>query len=224
MTDFTRELFDFMYVDRPKVASLLAQFLAEGLIEDQKTTTSSGSTKTRGFGGTTAKIAGLLGLSANFEKSTANETTDTVTKNPEWVQAKALVQYVADAEQQAQGDIEAVGQLRILTGCLNIYDLTPFRQMVDNSRLMDAAKAAIFRHPEMLSDPIKQLDLKIVELERSKSSSKNTSEINARIKEVKKERESAASAYSELADLVVEGVGQFVRHAPGRLRKQHNVK
>lgn len=214
MAIYDDQLLDFMYVDRPKVASLLAQFLSEGLVEQENIEKQTEKSGTTSVGGSLAGIASLLGFSAEHSRSGANSTTETVIRNPEWAQAKALVQYVADATQQTEAGEEAVGLLRILSGKLTIYDLKPFRTVVDNNRLMDAIKSMASHKPGTFSGEIKGIDFAIDALEASRPVNKNTSAINSQIKELNHRRDVALKTFDKQANLAIEGIGQFLRHAP----------
>lgn len=212
MADYTNKLIDFMYVDRPKVSSLLAQFLSEGLVVEQNASTQIEHTKTTGLE-ISSKIAGLLGISASHERASADQSSESVRKNPEWAQAKALVQYVSDAHDQNCGK-SLVGSLKILSGKLQIFDLTPFRQIVDNERLMSAIKSALFNSTDLFGEKIKQIDAAIEALDSSAVGKAKSKELPARKKELnnlKAEEVKKAEIYKELT---VEGISQFVRHSP----------
>lgn len=214
MTDYTEKLIDFMYVDKNKVASLLAQFLSEGLIEEQSTSVERTEGRKRSIGFSSAKMFSLLGISAEAGDSNANKTEETVRKNPEWAQAKALIQYVADAEAQQSCADEQVGQLRILSGKLSIYDLNAFRRIVENSGLKDASSELLSQNPQILWNDVKIIDQKIDELENSKSTEKNISNINSRIKNLKLKRDTITKDISVISRLIVEGISEFVRSSP----------
>lgn len=214
MQDYTDQLLDFMYVDRVKVASLLAQFLSEGLVEEQRTSKTSSQDRAFSLGASTGKIVALLGFSADWKGASADTTAETVKKNPEWAQAKALVQYVSDAQAQSIDDPASVGSLRILTGELAIYDLTPFRQIVENPRLMDAASETIARYPALFLSEVKELDLEISALEDSKATNRNISQINSDISKIRKKRDEIIGSHPSLGKLIVEGIAEFVRRSP----------
>lgn len=214
MADYTEKLIDFMYVDKNKVSSLLAQFLSEGLIEEQRSSVERTESKKRSIGFSSAKMFSLLGISAEAGDSNANKTEETVRKNPEWAQAKALIQYVADAEAQQSCAEDQVGQLRILSGKLSIYDLNAFRRIVENSSLKDASSELLARNPQILWNEIKSIDQQIFELERSKSTDKDTSKINSQIKKLKSRRDIITKDIPVISRLVVEGISEFVRSSP----------
>ncbi|TPW30682.1 hypothetical protein FJU11_04460 [Pararhizobium mangrovi] len=214
MTDYADQLLDFMYVDRPKVASFLAQFLSEGLVEREETTRETSGSRSGSVGLPSAKILSLLGISAAGERTSANATSEKLMKNPEWAQAKALVQYVDDAQAQTSYSGSSIGTLQIVSGNLSIYDLTPFRKAASNRSLMDAAVEFVSNNPSFFFEEIKEIDRKIGELEDSKSRNRDTSKINSDIKKLKDKRKDRLENSPNFGRLLAEGIAEFARQAP----------
>lgn len=205
MSDISNSLIDFMYVDRPKVSSLLAQFLSEGLVVEQGTTSSQQTEKKA-----SAKVAAWLGFSVGLDGSTADASSETVKKNPEWAQAKALIQYVIDVDQQSDIDSDAVGRLCVLSGRLEVFDLGPFRKISDNGRLLDAIRKTMLLMPGKFLPPVAELDAQIQLLSSSADAKKKKYEIDS----LAKRRELAAKPFNDYLELAIEGIGHFLRHSP----------
>lgn len=216
VTDYTSHLLDFMYVDKPKISSFLAQFLTEGLVVESSSSKAVDESKKINVS-VTGKLASFLGMSVGasggFEGGYADRSSETIKKNPEWAQAKALVQYVSDVQQQNQ-DCGGIGSLRILTGSLQIYDLTPFRQVADNSKLLSLISNLIMLAPEKFIPNISIIDQQIHNLEVSdfgKSRSRDISSERKKLLDAKKDCLGKSKIY---IDAIVEGLSQFVRSSP----------
>ncbi len=212
MTDYTSQLIDFMYVDRPKVSSFLAQFLSEGLIVEHNVSQASEKNQKTSLGAST-KIASFLGLSAGYERNAADKSSETIKKNPEWAQAKALVQYVEDVQQQDPEDLK-VGSVRILQGKLQIFDLTPFRQIADNPRLLEAIKSTVLLAPEKFVTELKAIDLATAELDAGNMGGVAMKGLPARRKELKDRRQYVLDKFKIYLDSIVEGISHVVRYSP----------
>ncbi|SNY93485.1 hypothetical protein SAMN04515647_3781 [Cohaesibacter sp. ES.047] len=216
MTDYSNQLIDFMYVDRPKVSSFLAQFMAEGLVVEHNISQETEANRKLGLS-TSARIASFLGMSVDasgeYERGSADKSSETIKKNPEWAQAKALIQYVADAQVQEPDDLK-VGTLRILIGKLQIYDLTPFRQIADNSRLLDAITKAIMLRPETLVPDLSRIDDEIASLDTGNLGRNCLKSAPQKRKELKQQRETIIGNFNIYLDAIVEGISHVVRYSP----------
>lgn len=206
MADFTEQLIDFMYVDRPKVSSFLAQFLAEGLVVEHNVSQASENNNKLNLTAS-AKVASFLGMSVGasggYEKASADKSSETIKKNPEWAQAKALIQYVADAQQQDPEEVK-VGSLRILNGKLQIYDLTPFRQIADNPRLLSAITNAIMLKPEAFVSELKVIDESAKSLDVDNQGKAAARDIPQKRKDLKDRRDKSVSEFKIYLDAIVE--------------------
>lgn len=133
-------VYDFVYVDRERIASTLSQFDDNGSLV--KLTRSDGLKGSKG---------GEAGVSGFVKGNIGEETTQSLGQeyDPSWLAPLNFLD-VLSSENMLLTDLDAarIGQLVLVSGALSIADLTIFSGMWENPVLRKTLIAAAIEQPE----------------------------------------------------------------------------
>lgn len=139
-------VFDFLYQDERRIASFLAQFDPNGVVQSLKRTLQAAQSTQEGSKGSLGVNAGLIkgqfgeDIQANRGSSEGSERV----YDPMWSNARAFLDYV---EQRGllQRHIQhaRMGQITLAKGDLWMLDMSMLQNMLSNSMLKRALKGGI---------------------------------------------------------------------------------
>jgi hypothetical protein len=211
--DFSNRLLDFIYVDRQKISIILSQVLADPFVESMEVKQINEVGNDLAVSATISKIFTMVGVEANIGRKSLKETQEIVQKNPEWVQAKALVQYVCDHASQ-DGEINTAGRLGFVKGAIELFDFSPFKKVVDNEALKESAKRFSSTFASKLnlnnSEKLKSIDAEVDQI-RSDGKKANKQSL---IAELTSQKNELIEFNTNVINVLIEGICHFVQHTP----------
>lgn len=134
MSAESKKIFDFLYADHEKVASILSQIEDGGAPSETSVRAQRGKDNKAGL---SAKLAGIGG-DASVNRNLQYEVRQTY--DPLWVNSRKLIEHVGALGSSSEIDI---GQIRVFDGSLVAFDQSVLPKLMSSSSMRDFIAAGM---------------------------------------------------------------------------------